>query len=350
MDNEKKLTFGQKIKFSIFDFEKYQDLAAERMIRTICYLAILVLILALIVAGVMTYRFSKAISNVRDYIDTNIETILFENNELDIIPKNKEEITTIENEDVHIKVILMTGIKDEQKVQDRINEMNSEENSILILKDKILIKNEVLTKPIIYSYEQIAQQYNINKIDKAEALNLLSYNTLKPILFAVFVIFAIYFFLIAYLPSTLIDIFILSIFGYIVSAITKMKLKYTAVYNIATYSLTLPIILNIVYIILQAFTGFTIKYFEVMYTAIASIYIAAAILMIRSDVIKKQIELTKIIEEQEKVRLELQRREKEKKEQDEKEEQKKEEEKKRKKQEKKEEKENLGKQPEGNNV
>ena len=129
-----------------------------------------------------------------------------------------------------------------------------------------------------------------------------------------------------------------------------MKLKYTAVYNIATYSLTLPIILNIVYIILQAFTGFTIKYFEVMYTAIASIYIAAAILMIRSDVIKKQIELTKIIEEQEKVRLELQRREKEKKEQDEKEEQKKEEEKKRKKQEKKEEKENLGKQPEGNNV
>lgn len=350
MNNEKKLGFWKKIKFSIFDFEKYQDLAAEKITRTICYIAILALIFAIVISGVMTYRFSKTIANVRDYIDTDIETILFENNQLNIIPKNKEKITTIENEDVHIKVVLMTEVEDEQKIQDSINEMNSEENSILILKDKILIKNEILAKPITYSYQQIAEQYNINKIDKAEALNLLSYNTLKPMLFTIFGIFVIYFFLVAYLPSTLIDIFILSIFGCIVSAITKMKLKYTAVYNIAAYALTLPILLNIVYIIVQALTGFTIKYFEIMYTTVASIYIAAAILMIRSDVIKKQMELTKIIEEQEKVKLELQRREEEQNEQEEKERQKKEEEKKRKKQEKKEEKENLGKEPEGNNV
>ena len=55
--------------------------------------------------------------------------------------------------------------------------------------------------------------------------------------------------------------------------------------------------MNIIYFIVNSFTGFTIKYFEIMYTTVATIYIATAILMIRSDVIKKQIELNKIIEE-----------------------------------------------------
>ena len=49
-----------------------------------------------------------------------------------------------------------------------------------------------------------------------------------------------------------------------------------------------------------------------MYTAIASIYIITAILMIKSDVIKKQLELNRIIEKQKKVREELKRKEEEK--------------------------------------
>lgn len=350
MNKEEKLTFWKKLKMSIFDFEKYQDLAAEKIIKTICYIGILVFIFALVVAGIVTYKFSATIANVRSYIDENIETVTFENNQLNIVPKNHEEKTTIENEEINITVILATQIEDEQKVQENIDEMNSEENAVLILKDKIMIKNEMLTKPMTYSYQTLAEQYNINKIDKEEILNLLSYDTIKPVLFAMFGIFLVYFFIIAYLPSTLIDIIILSVFAYIVSSITRIKLKYSAVYNIAAYSLTLPIILNIIYVIINGFTGFEIKYFEIMYTTIATIYITAAILIIRSDVIKKQMELTKIIEEQDRVRAELQRREEEQKEQEEKERQKKEEEKKRKKEDKKEEKEDLGEAPEGNNV
>lgn len=350
MDKEEKLTFLKKIKMSIFDFEKYQDLAAEKVIKTICYIAVLVLIFSLIVAGIVTYKFSATIANVRNYIAENIETITFENNQLNIITKNHEEKTTIENEQINMKVVLATQIEDEKKVKESIDELNSEGNAILILKNELIVKNELLTKPITYSYKSLAEQYNINKIDKQEALNLLSYDTIKPVMLTIFGILFIYFFIISYLPSTLIDIIILSVFAYIVSAIAKITLKYTAVYNISAYSLTLPIILNIIYVIINGLTGFTIKYFEIMYTTIATIYITAAILMIRSDVIKKQIELTKIIEEQDRVRAELQRREEEQKEQEEKERQKNEEEKKRKKEKKKEEKENLGEAPEGNNV
>lgn len=348
MENGDKLSFWKKLKFSIFDFEKYQDLAAEKVLRTIGYMAILVLIFTLIVTATYTYKLTMAIASMRQYIDENIETITFENNQLNIIPENHEETTLIENESLGIKVLINTQVEDEEKINESINEISSEENGILILKDKILIKNELMNNPYTYSYETIAKQYNINKIDKQEALNLLAYETIKPLLFSVFGTLFIYFFVIIYLPSTLIDIIILSIFGYIVSMISKLRLKYSAIYNIAAYSITLPIILNIIYFIVNSFTGFTIRYFEVMYTTVATIYIATAILLIRSDVIKKQIELTKIIEEQDKIRLEIQRREEEKQEQEEKERQKREEDKKRKQKEKEE--EGLGEAPEGNNV
>ena len=87
--------------------------------------------------------------------------------------------------------------------------------------------------------------------------------------------------------------------------------------------------------IINMLTGFEIQYFRVMYNAIAYIYVVTAILMIRAEMIKQQIELVKLAEEQKKVKEELEQRQKEEKE---KEEQKKKEEKpKDKKKEKKEE-------------
>lgn len=346
---EEKLTFWKKLKYSITDFDKYQELAAEKVIKTIGYIAILLFVFTLVVAGIYTYKFSVTISDAKNYIDKNIESVAFENYELNIILKSHEEATAVENEEIGISVTINTNLQSEEEMNEAIGEFTSQENGILILKDRLLIKNELMDEPITYLYKTVAEQYNINKIDKQELLDLLSIDTIKPLLFTIFGVLFIYFYVIMYLPSTLIDILILSVFGYVVSNITRIRLKYSAVYNIAAYSVTLPIILNLVYFVINAFTGFTIKYFEIMYTTVASIYIATAILMIRSDVIKKQIELTKIIEEQEKVRAELQRREEEQKEQEEKERQKQDEEKKRKSKEKQENDEgNMGEAPEGN--
>ena len=347
MENEKKLTFWKKLKYSIFDFDKYQELAAEKVVKTIGYIAILLLVFTLVVAGIYTYKFSVTISDARNYVDENIETITFENYELNVITKSNEEVTTIQNEEIGMNVIINTNLQSEEEINKKIEEFTSKGTGILILKDRILINNELMSEPITYSYKTLAQQYNINKIDKQELLNLLSFDTIKSLLFTIFGILFIYFFAIMYLPSTLIDIIVLSVFGYVVSNITRIRLKYSATYNIAAYSVTLPIILNLIYFVVNVFTGFTINYFEIMYTTVASIYIATAILMIRSDVIKKQIELTKIIEEQEKVRAELQRREEKQKEQEEKERQN-EEDKRKSKEKKKREEGNIGEEPEGN--
>ena len=149
-----------------------------------------------------------------------------------------------------------------------------------------------------------------------------------------FAITAIYLFII-YFSTVLIDAIFLALLAYITSIIARVRFKPAAAYNIAVYSLSLPVILNLVYIVANILTGFVIEYFQLVYTAIASIYVVATVLIIRSDVIKKQAELNRIMSEQEKVRQKQEEeeeteREKAKKEQQEKEKQEKEQEEKQK--------------------
>lgn len=111
-------------------------------------------------------------------------------------------------------------------------------------------------------------------------------------------IFATYFIL------GLFDALLVCIVGIIISRITRIRLKYKPIYIMSIYALTLPIILNCIYIIVNVFTGFTIGYFPIVYNVIAYIYVVTAILMIKTDFIEQQRELMKIISEQEKVRKE----------------------------------------------
>ncbi len=153
-------------------------------------------------------------------------------------------------------------------------------------------------------------------------------------------LFAIYFVMIA------LDILMLSVLGFITSRIAKVLLRHSAIINISVYALTLPVLLKAIYILVNSFTGFEIKYFEIMYNAVAYIYLVTAILMIKSEMIKQEIELTKLEEEQQKVREELEREQEEERQKEEQKRKEKEEEKKKKDNEEKH-KKNKGDSPEG---
>lgn len=118
-----------------------------------------------------------------------------------------------------------------------------------------------------------------------------------------FVVMYVYLY-ITYSISILTDALILALLGVITARIVRVKLKYSASYAMAIHALTLPIILNVAYIIINTYTGFYIKYFEVMYTTISYICMVAAILSIRSDLIKERIVIGKIEEVQKNIRKE----------------------------------------------
>ena len=345
---EEKLSFCKKIKTSIFDFDGYQQLAAEKTSKTVIYIILLILTFSVLLSFAYIYNINKMINNTKEYINNEISEIIYENYELTLIPKNCEEITRIINEELGATIIINTQTEDEEKINNSIDEIKSQNNGILILKDKIIIKTPISVDALEISYKDISEKYNINKIDKEEFINLLSSSEVKKALVMLFIAMSLYLFII-YFSTVLIDIFLLSLLAFIVTRISGLRLKITAVYNITAYSLTLPIILNIIYAVVNTITGFEIEYFQIMYTAIASIYVITAILIIKSDVIKRQFELNKIIEEQERIREELKRKEEEEKEKAEEERRRKEREKQKKK-EKEENKGNIGKEPEGDNA
>lgn len=336
------------------DFDGYQNLAAEKISRTIGYLVLIMLLFSVVISATYTFKGYQLVNRVKDYISTEIAEIQYENYELTIIPNSGEAVTEINVEDVFpFKIILNTQETDEEKIQESIDQLAKEENALLLLKDRLVLKSEISTKLLETSYKTISETYTINKLDKDETLAILSGPLVHQFMLLFFVT-AIFYMFILYFSSLLVDILLLFVLAYIVTRIAGLRLKYSAIYNIAAYSLTLPVLLNILYFVVNAFTGFTIRYFQIMYTAVASIYIITAILMIKSDVIKQQVELNRILEEQERVRQELKRQEEEKKEKEEQEKREKEREKqekeKQKEEKKKKEEGNLGKQPEGDNA
>ena len=336
MEQESKIPFWKKVKISIFGLEEYQKLAAQKIGKTIGYFAILMLIFAFFVTLSITYRFHKTLQNVTSYINENIETLQFENGTLAI--QGKQNPIIIEDSEVFYgKIIIDTNASDEQ-IENYTEDIKTYQNGMVISKDKIIFKTGMSNIPTTVSLVDIAQQYHIVNLDKQDIMGFLTGNQVYNIYIAFFIAIFIYMFMI-YLGTVLVDAVLYSLLGHVTALLSGLRLKFTAIYNIAAYSLTLPIILNLIYMVANILTGYTIQYFSIMYMAITCIYVITAILMIRSDVIKKQIELSKIIEEQEKVRQEIARREQEKQEEEERQRIRKEDEKKRQEEKKKSDKE-----------
>lgn len=348
---EQKISFWKRICISVKNVEKYQMLAGESIKKSIIYLLKIIIIFSLIVSFALTIRFGNAIINLRNFIEQNIEELSYKDSKLNIVAK--DDLTYYINE-ISTKIIINTGDLTEEQQAEYVETLKYEFNGIMVLKDKVIIKNQMTNIPSAYSYSDIAEQYEIGAINKQDIIEKISGKNQYILYFVFFTIMTVYLFII-YFSSVLMDALVLAILGYITCLILKIKLKPGALYNIAIYALTLPIILNAIYIVVNVFTGFTVKYFQVMYTAISYIYVISSILIIKSDIIKKQAELTKILGEQEKVKEELAKKEQEEKEKEEKErirkkDKQKEDSEKKDSDEKDKKNSNLGEQPEGTNA
>lgn len=137
---------------------------------------------------------------------------------------------------------------------------------------------------------------NLKETDMEEINQSFSDFDPKTINIVFFIALAISIF-ISYFLITIVDVFTLSLFGLLTCYMTKIKIKYKAVFNMSIYAITISVILRLIYEGLLLLADFRIKYFDIMYASVAYICLAAAIFMIRSDLIKQQIELVKVLEE-----------------------------------------------------
>ena len=262
MEKTKKIGFFKRFKMAIFELENYMDFLNEKLSKSLIFSLKLVILLSFIMA-VSNVIFVYAKYNSPDnYLNEVIPEFIYEKSELKI---------------------------DE-------NETKSDEKKQMAQ----------IMKQVVPSITNILGD---GTYTKADLIHYVQDNQKTIVGFGITAIFI----------ENILDLYIMwlmvavitSFIGWIDLVFLKIKMKYSKLFTLSIYASTLSVILTVIYTMLNAFAGVYIDMFDYLSILIAYIYITAVIYMIRSDLIKQQIELIRIatIQAEEKERLE---REKEK--------------------------------------
>lgn len=308
-NNEIKKGFFKKVWYSIDKIEKYFELSAEGFGRAIKYLGILIIIIAIISSVVTVYNTSLEVKKIAEYINEKSPELTYSDGTLQI---DSPEVITDDSSNFG-KIIIDTKTDSEEQINQYKEQVNEEENAIIILKDKLILKDIGTNGTSEYNYKELFKEVGITEFNKQQLVEYLKGSNMMPLYLNLFLVLFIYAFVI-YFINTVFYIIAISVVGYLATLILKLKIRYVAVFNMAVYAITLPTVLNMLYLIVNAFYRYTISYFDVMYILVASIYMIAAIFLLKSEFNKKQGEVQKIVEVEKEVKEEMKEKQEEKKE------------------------------------
>lgn len=308
-NNEVKKGFFKKVWYSIDKIEKYSELSAEGFGRAIKYLGILIIIIAIISSVVTVYNTSLEVKKIAEYINEKSPELTYSDGTLQI---DSPEVITDDSSNFG-KIIIDTKTDSEEQINQYKEQVNEEENAIIILKDKLILKDIGTNGTSEYNYKELFKEVGITEFNKQQLVEYLKGSNMMPLYLNLFLVLFIYAFVI-YFINTIFYIIAISVVGYLATLILKLKIRYVAVFNMAVYAITLPTVLNMLYLIVNAFYRYTISYFDVMYILVASIYMIAAIFLLKSEFNKKQGEVQKIVEVEKEVKEKMKEKQEEKKE------------------------------------
>lgn len=257
MEKTKKIGFFKRFKMAIFELENYIGFINEKLSKSLMFSLKVVILLSLIMA-ISNVIFVYAKYNSPDnYLNEVIPEFTYENSELKI---------------------------DE-------NETKSDEKKQMAQ----------IMKQVVPSVTNILGS---GTYTKADLVHYVQDNQKAIVGFGVTAIFI----------ENILDLYIMwlmvalltSFIGWIALIFLRIKMKYSKLFTLSIYASTLSIILTVIYTMLNVFAGVYIDMFDYLSILIAYIYITAVIYMIRSDLIKQQIELIRIatVQAEEKERLE----------------------------------------------
>ncbi len=145
MNEEKqKQGFFKRFWNSIVKIEKYPDMAAEGSVRAFTYLCKIVAILAIVLCIGMMYQTYQILQEGIRYLQNEFPEFSYEDGVLQVA---SEERLTISEEDSYVgRTIIDTKTEDEQTVNKYINEIEKNGEGIIVLKDKLILKNRAISR------------------------------------------------------------------------------------------------------------------------------------------------------------------------------------------------------------
>ena len=218
---QKKIPFFKKLKNAIVNFDEYQNFSQEKLGTAIKYFLKLMLIFSILISGFLTARMYKEIETIKTSFAEECPDFRIENNTLLIEGENKKY-----EKDIGYETL---GLIVDSENTDLTEEQNGQYQRIIAFyKDRMVMKT--MDTKTSMTYEDISKNQNINGLSKQQILDYANSNEML-VIYSIFFVVTIIFVFIAYSIQILLDIFLLSIIGLIMSKIAAVKLKYKEVFN-----------------------------------------------------------------------------------------------------------------------
>ena len=295
----KRPNFFKRIFISIFKLEDYGMFLGERVSVAIKYGLLLIFLLSLIISLSLTFY-------VYDEIRTGINYFKNEMPNFTISPEGAKFDEEVRAYDHKFKFRLYTTnekMSDDFMRQARYD--STDEDDILLLSnDEFFVK---------MGHSEIRGKYAdalIESVDKAYLLNDIENINIGVMCLGALGFYLIFLFLVL-LFYNLTQLILVILFGSIASGFSGVRFKFRPLFSLSIYAMTLSSILNTIYAIEVPYLNFVIPHSDLMLVIIDFIYIIAAILMIKYDLIKQNEELQKVIEVQKQVHKEMEEQEQE---------------------------------------
>lgn len=303
MEKTKKQGFFKNVKNSIFNFDSYQEFAMQDMKKGIFYFLKLSILFSVVISIVFAaLQVTVTVPTVKKFIESDIPDFKYSNGTLEIKSEKAVKIDKIADD---VLIIADTKELDDIKISEYKDKIKLYEIGVLILKDKIYLKNAYTLSEIQeMKLSDLENIYGKSEFAKQDILNDINSINMVSLCISLAITVFLGFFLI-FLFMSILDIIILALLSNIIAMFSRVKMKASALVNISVHAMTLPIVLLLIYAIVLLTTGFEIKYFNIMYRGISYIYVFTAIFLIRQNLIKQQIELTTIIQKQKELKEEI---------------------------------------------
>ena len=289
---ENKIGFFKSFWYAITNFDKYKSLVKQKSFKVIIYIIIILLLVSMFVSMLIAGLTTKSIFSGAEYFEKEFPELQYKEGKL-TVETDKPIILNPEN---NINVLNATFIIDPDASEEQ-EKAYLEKDSIgltliLLFNDRLVIKSPVSAENTTYLYTELANTFGFTELDKTTIMNMFNDENEIKIAAALFLVFFAYM-LITYTLLFLMDILLLSVLGLITCKLYRINLRLRDCAKIGIYALTLPMVLQVIYIYINTLTGFTITYFSFMYDIISYIYLITALLIIKNNKAKQDIGLIK---------------------------------------------------------
>ena len=290
--NKNKISFSNKLRWSITKISKYDEMADEGFKRAMRYFSGVIALMSIILAIFASYSQIKTTERLKVYVSDNVPEFRIEKEK----SKNKKEeeklvlklddnkTVILDNQDFidvfRFKAVIDLNIKEKDAINEYQKLATNKKTCLVFLKEKCIVlfdkqnQNNENKDKIEYSYSDLLNSMGINYNEDNNNISknsIINYLNSTPILNYVIIFYFRHFVMLLLFFAFL--ILVMTLLLLIIRWIKKIEISKKKLICLLIYSFTVSQILYSVYILLSNIIGFNWEYITIPIVLITFVYL-----------------------------------------------------------------------------